>query len=155
MSNNTNLLALRGSETTSSHIRQLQQQFGGQFGGNGNGGNANFQIDFGNFGFPDGLPAFGNGGFGSQPISYSNSYTNISGGGTGSGGGVGFAAVGNETVVTIAGNVTTNEAGDIFYLPGTNFSIGEGFGRQFQKNWQQRRWRKQRRKQWQLPQSQN
>jgi hypothetical protein len=153
---NTNLLALRGSETTtSSHSRQLQQNYAG----NANyGGNANFQIpNFGNVAdnFPN-IPTFGTGtlGGGSQPISYSNSYTNISGGGTGVGGGAGFTQVGDETDYSISGNVTTNEAGTIFYLPGTNFTIGEGFFREFQVNWQQRRWRKQRRKQWQ-PQSQN
>jgi restriction endonuclease S subunit len=133
---NTNLFALRGSEVESRH-RSLQ-----------NFGNRSYVVvDFGNR--PEGFPAFGiEGG------TWSSSNASITGGGTGGGGGVGYITVNNKTVSTISGNVTTSPDGDVFYFPGTNFSIGDSFALQLRTSLRQRRWRKQRRKQWQRQQRQ-
>jgi restriction endonuclease S subunit len=127
----TNLFALRGSEVASNH-RKLQSL-----------GNRSFvRGDFGNR--SEGFPAFGNEGG-----TWSSSNASITGGGSGGGGGVGFITVNNKTVSSISGNVTTSPDGDVFYFPGTNFSIGDGFALQLRTSLRQRRWRKQRRKQWQ------
>jgi hypothetical protein len=98
----------------------------------------------------EGFPAFGiEGG------TFSSSNASTTGGGIGGGGGVGYNTVNNKTVSTISGNVTSSPDGDVFYFPGTNFSIGDGFALQLRTNFRQRRWRKQRRRQWQRQQRQN
>jgi hypothetical protein len=98
----------------------------------------------------EGFPAFSiEGG------TFSSSNTSTTGGGIGGGGGFGYNTVNNKTVSTISGNVTTSPDGDVFYFPGTNFSIGDGFVLQLRTNLRQRRWHKQRRKQWQRQQRQN
>jgi hypothetical protein len=127
---NTNLPALRGSEETSSH-RALQIS-----------GNRT-SID----------RTFITGGM--EGDTFSSSYASTTGGGIGGGGGVGFSTVNNKTVYMISGNVTTGPEGDVFYFPGTIFSIGDGFALQLRTNLRHRRWRKQRRKQWQRQQRQN
>jgi hypothetical protein len=131
---NTNPFALRGLKVASSH-RELQ-----------NFGNRSFVVgDLGNR--SEGFPAFGNEGG-----TWSSSNASITGGGTGGGGGVGYITVNNKTISTISGNVTTSSDGDVFYFPGTNFSVGDGFALQLRTSLRQRRWRKQRRKQWQRQQ---
>jgi hypothetical protein len=132
---NTNVFGLRGSEVTSSH-RALQ-----------NFGNRTFIVgDFGN-------RTFITGGFEGDTFSSSNAWT--TGGGIGGGGGVGYSTVNNKTVSTISGNITKSPDGDVFYFSGTSFSIGDGFALQLRTNFRHRRWRKQRRKQWQRQQRQN